>query len=123
MRLHRLGVAALWQATAARALLLLAHGRPDAEQVVDQARGFRGFVSRYLGLLAGTLERWADAATHFDEALAMNERMGARPWLALTERDYGRMLLTRGGEGARERARELLDRAEATYRELGMAPS
>jgi hypothetical protein len=53
----------------------------------------------------------------------MNERVGARPWLALTERDFGRMLLSRGGAGARERARELLDRVEAAYRELGMAPS
>jgi DNA-binding SARP family transcriptional activator len=97
---------------------------PWAElNTVDHPEGFRGSVSRYLGMLAAMFERWDDAAAHFDEALAMNERMGALPWLAHTERDYGRMLLAGGGAGARRRARELLDRADATYRELGMAPS
>ncbi|HEV8248399.1 MAG TPA: hypothetical protein VGQ15_00370, partial [Gaiellaceae bacterium] len=90
---------------------------------VDHPEGFRGSVSRYLGMLAAMFERWDDAAAHFDEALAMNERMGALPWLAHTERDYGRMLLAGGGAGARTRARELLDRADATYRGLGTAPS
>ena len=50
----------------------------------------------------------------------MNERMGARPWLAHTQEDYARMLLERGRPGDSEKARELLTEALTTYRELGM---
>ena len=82
--------------------------------------GVRGSMTRYLGLLAMTMERFEDAARHFEDALAMNERMGARPWLAHTRRDYARMLLARDTPGGQERAQTLLDQAVATYRELGM---
>jgi tetratricopeptide (TPR) repeat protein len=88
-----------------------------AFNAVDTPEAMRGSVSRYLGLLAATMERWEDAARHFDDALAMNERMGAQPWLALTQEDYGRMLLDRGYD---ERGRALVEQALATYRELGM---
>ncbi len=88
-----------------------------AFNAVDTPEAVRGSVSRYLGLLASTVERWDEAARHFDDALEMNERMGARPWLAYTQEDYGRMLLERGDE---ERGRPLVDQALATYRELGM---
>jgi hypothetical protein len=67
------------------------------------------------------LERWDEAAAHFDEALAMNARMRALPWLAHTQRDYGRMLLARAEPGDRSRAEELLEAAEAIYAGLGMA--
>jgi tetratricopeptide (TPR) repeat protein len=88
--------------------------------VADTPEWMRGSVSRYLGLLAATLERRGDAAHHFEDALAANERMGARPWLAHTQHDYARMLLGRDGPGDHERARGLLDAALATYRELAM---
>jgi DNA-binding SARP family transcriptional activator/tetratricopeptide (TPR) repeat protein len=94
---------------------------PWAElNAADTPEGMRGSVSRYLGLLAATLKRWDDAARHFEDALAMNERMGARPWHAHTQKDYARTLLARNGAGDGERAQELLDRALTTYRELGM---
>jgi tetratricopeptide (TPR) repeat protein len=66
------------------------------------------------------MSRWDDAAQHFEQALVMNQRMGARPWLAHTQHDYAQMLLHRDSPGDRERAQELLDQALATYRELGM---
>ena len=44
----------------------------------------------------------------------MNARMGARPWLAQTQREYGRMLLARGASGDRKKAEELLALAGAT---------
>jgi tetratricopeptide (TPR) repeat protein len=87
---------------------------------VSTSSGVRGAVSRYLGLLASTLRRFEDAEHHFEDALAMNERMGARPWLAHTQLDYARMLLAGGGPSERQHAQELLDQALATYRELGM---
>jgi DNA-binding SARP family transcriptional activator len=91
-----------------------------ALNVVDQAEGIRGSLSRYLGMLAASLHRWTDAEQHFDKALAMNTSMGARPWLAQTQHDYARILLTRGASGDRRRAGELLDQVRSTYRELGM---
>jgi tetratricopeptide (TPR) repeat protein len=92
----------------------------EALNAVDQAEGIRGSVARYLGLLATTTERWDEAELHFDNALAMNDRMGARPWLAHTGHDYARMLYARNSRGDRERAQALLDSALGTYPELGM---
>jgi tetratricopeptide (TPR) repeat protein len=86
----------------------------------DHPEGIRGSVSRYLGLLAIAMKNWDDAEGHFEDGLAMNERMGWRPWLAHTQADYARMLLARDGTGDSQRAAELLDRALVTYRELGM---
>jgi DNA-binding SARP family transcriptional activator/tetratricopeptide (TPR) repeat protein len=91
-----------------------------AFNAVDHPEGIRGSISRYLGILAATLRRWDDAAPRFEDALAMNERMGVRPWLARTQSDYARMLLARGRPTDRDRAAELEARAAATCRELGM---
>jgi len=82
--------------------------------------GFRGSVSRYLGSLATVTKRWEKAERHFEEAVEMNRRMGARPWLAHTQHDYARMLVARGWPGDGERAQALIDQALATYRKLGM---
>jgi tetratricopeptide (TPR) repeat protein len=85
----------------------------------DVAEGCRGAVSRYLGLLAETLERWDEAEEHFEHALAMNERMGFQPWLARTQDDYARMLSRRGDE----RAAELETAAHAIHQKLGTVPA
>jgi tetratricopeptide (TPR) repeat protein len=82
-----------------------------------------GPVSRFLGILASTTARYDDAAGHFEDALALNERIGARPWLAHTHDDYGHMLLRRGKPGDAERARRFLDSARTAYDELGIRPS
>jgi DNA-binding winged helix-turn-helix (wHTH) protein/tetratricopeptide (TPR) repeat protein len=81
-----------------------------------------GSAARYLGLLAGALERWDEASAHFEEALEMHGRMGTRPFIAETEADYSRVLLARGRARDRERARELAGRAAAIAEELGMRP-
>jgi len=91
-----------------------------AFNAADHPEGIRGSISRYLGLLATTTARWTEAARHFEDALEMNERMGARPWLAHTQLDYAGMLLARGGPGDGERAEQLLSKARTTYGELGM---
>ncbi len=94
-----------------------------AFNAADHPEGMRGSISRYLGLLATATERWTEAAQHFEDAMEMNERMGARPWLAHTQHDYAQMLLARDDPGDRTRALELMGYADATYRELGMASS
>ena len=109
--------------------------RPRAEVLLDQLAPYAtqvavaypeisiGSVARYLGLLASTLGRWDVAERYFEDALAMNERIGARPWLAQTEEDYALMLLARDHERDRARAAELLRQALDSYRELGMTSS
>ena len=58
--------------------------------------------ARYIGLLAATSARPDDAEHHFERALDLNGRIGARPWLAHTQRDYARMLSTRDRPGDTE---------------------
>jgi eukaryotic-like serine/threonine-protein kinase len=79
-----------------------------------------GAASRFLGQLAATMGRWEGAESHFDQALAMNARMGAKPWLAHTQFHYAHMLLERCRAGDIERARILLDESETLSRQLGM---
>jgi tetratricopeptide (TPR) repeat protein len=79
-----------------------------------------GAASRFLGQLAATMGRWQEAESHFDQALDMNGRMGAKPWLAHTQFQYAHMLLERSIAGDIERARILLGESEAIARQLGM---
>ena len=79
-----------------------------------------GAASRYLGMLAATMSRWEEAQGHFENALAMNARMGAKPWLAHTQHEYARMLLRRGHLDDIEKAIGLLHEALGISRELGM---
>jgi DNA-binding SARP family transcriptional activator len=87
---------------------------------VDHPEGFRGSTSRYLGMLAAATGRLKDAERHFEHAIAMDARMGARPWLAFAHHDYARMLLARGEPRDGERALKLIREAVPTYRKLGM---
>jgi hypothetical protein len=64
--------------------------------------------------------RWDEAERHFEDALAMNTSMAARPWLAHTQYQYATMLLSRDKRGDRDNAAALLKDALATARELGM---
>ncbi len=79
-----------------------------------------GSASRYLGLLAATMSRWEDAERHFQDALQMHEKMGARPWVARTQHQYADMLLRRDEPGDREKALDLLGQTLDTAQELGM---
>jgi tetratricopeptide (TPR) repeat protein len=88
--------------------------------VVGDGAACYGALSRYLGALATTLQRWDDAARHFEDALAMNARMDARTWLAHTQEQYAAMLLARRDSGDRDKAAALLNAALVTTRELGM---
>jgi hypothetical protein len=89
--------------------------------VVTFADACEGSVARYLGVLATMLSRWENAAGHFEAALTMNARLGARPQLAHTQREYAAMRLARGAPGDVQHARDLLAAAERAYVEMGMA--
>jgi tetratricopeptide (TPR) repeat protein len=80
-----------------------------------------GAVSRQLGALAAAMSEFDAAERHFEHALGLNARMGARPWLGHTQHDFARILLARGGPGDRERAEQLPDQALATFSRAGYA--
>ena len=79
-----------------------------------------GAASRYLGMLAATMQRWESAERHFEAALEMNSRQRARPWLTRTKHQYAVMLLKRGRSDERAKALSLLDEALADSHALGM---
>jgi class 3 adenylate cyclase/tetratricopeptide (TPR) repeat protein len=81
-----------------------------------------GCVSRFLGMLAGIIDKPLDAERHFEYALQFDDRMGARPWAAYTRYEYARMLFTRDSEGDREHALELLGAALEAANTIGMRP-
>ena len=82
-----------------------------------------GAVARPLGMLAATMERWEDAGRHFEPALELNGRIGARPWLAHTQREYARMLHVRDAPGDAERAQRLASRPSARTGSSGWRPT
>ena len=79
-----------------------------------------GAVARHLGNMAAVMHHFDSAVRHFDAALAMDRRLGARAWEARTQIDYARMRLDRDDPGDREQARALLGAALATSQELGL---
>jgi class 3 adenylate cyclase/tetratricopeptide (TPR) repeat protein len=98
--------------------LLLPHAGRNV--VVGSGVACYGALSRYLGALANTLALWNESERHFEEALAMNARMEAWPFHAHTQYQYAVMLLARDRSGDQERAKQLLDAALLTARQLGM---
>jgi DNA-binding CsgD family transcriptional regulator len=81
---------------------------------------FSGAFDHYLGLLATTMGDWDAAARHFDDALAMHTRMGARLFLARTQQAYATLLCARNHAGDLLRARSLLGLAAAAFEDMGM---
>ena len=70
---------------------------------------FFGSVSHHLAVLATSLDRYTAAEELFAEALAMHERLRARPLIARTQHEWAAMLLRRGEAGDLQRALPLLD--------------
>jgi class 3 adenylate cyclase len=105
---------------AARARTLHRLLAPYAERNIARMPICLGSAARHLGLLAATLGRFDEAGAHFENALRMNETMGALPWVAHTQHDFAAMLLARGAPGDRERAVRLLGLALDTAQGLGM---
>jgi hypothetical protein len=87
---------------------------------IGHAEGSIGALDRYLGLLAATLGRLDDAARHLEDAVHLNERMGARPWTAHSRRDLADVLRARRAPGDAQRADDLDAVALAAARDLGM---
>jgi hypothetical protein len=80
-----------------------------------------GSIDRYLGMLAATLGEHDQAARHFEQALAQNERLDALPWLVCTRESYARALRAAGGSERVERADELEQQASEVRLSRGWA--
>jgi hypothetical protein len=66
---------------------------PYAERIaISYPEVSTGAVARNLGVLAASIGRRDDARRHFADAIALHRRIGARTWLARTERDAARWL-------------------------------
>ncbi len=70
-----------------------------------------GPATHTLGILAATQSQWDVAAAHFQDALERSERMGCRPWVAATQYQFARALLTRAAAGDQQHAQSLIDAA------------
>jgi DNA-binding CsgD family transcriptional regulator len=79
-----------------------------------------GSADRYLGDAAAVMGEWELAEQHFEAALALDLRLGARTWLAHSSFAFARMLLRRGRPEDRRRAGELLSGALALAEAIGL---
>jgi DNA-binding CsgD family transcriptional regulator/tetratricopeptide (TPR) repeat protein len=85
--------------------------------MVGHGVSLHGSADRYLGVLAVALGERELAARHFEAALELDRRMGARTWLAHTAYEHGRLLLV---TGEAERAGTLLGEAAMLAETIGM---
>ncbi|WP_163509830.1 ATP-binding protein [Fodinicola acaciae] len=88
----------------------------------NAVQGCAGSVSRPLGMLAAALGKAEAADRHLTDAVAMERRIGAVPFLALAQLEHAKVLASQGTRGG-ERARELLESCLRVARRLGMAPT
>jgi tetratricopeptide (TPR) repeat protein len=79
-----------------------------------------GSASLYLGKLALSLNRSDDATRHFQEAVNLNSKFGARTWAAYSCFELADALLARGGSAGSDRRLALLADAGTEARTLGM---
>ncbi len=93
----------------------------DRVVVIGRGVGGCGAVARSLGLLASMLGNHAEARRHFEFAVRLNARLGARAYLAWTRLDFARVLMTGGGSSNSSEIDGLLETALSDGRQLGMA--
>ena len=84
------------------------------------ANAVNGPASHYLGLLAARLGRTDHAVAHFEDAIGLAERIGARPALARSLVALGEVLSLRGADGDAPRAAGLRRRGRELADELGL---
>jgi len=84
--------------------------------------GYGGWGSMHfpLALACATCERWDDAESHFEAALAVHREFGWVACVVDTQVAYAAVLARRRGQGDADRALALLDEATAAAERLGM---
>jgi DNA-binding CsgD family transcriptional regulator len=79
-----------------------------------------GSLHRQLGQLAALLGQTEQALGHFAQAVTINTRIGARPFVVLARLDWAGTLRTRAGPGDYRQARALARQAATEARRLDM---
>ena len=79
-----------------------------------------GSLHRQLGQLAALLGQTEQALSHFAQAVTINTRIGARPFVALARLDWAAALRTRAAHGDFGQARALARQAATEARRLDM---
>ncbi|VXC78636.1 Transcriptional regulator, LuxR family (modular protein) [Burkholderia sp. 8Y] len=111
----------LEDASRAAALYRVLQPYEGATLLLDIGGPCLGAADRLLGMLATVDRRWEVAEQHFMRAMDIDERTGARVWLAHDRYRYARMLHARGAAEDRPRANQLIEGALADARALGMS--
>ncbi len=98
---------------------------PRLEPLCDQvsmSAGVRcdGSLGHAAGLLATCLGRWDEAERHFEHALAVNDRIGAKAAKIGTLRAWATMLLERDAPEDRLRAQRMIAEANADAEALAL---
>jgi hypothetical protein len=85
-------------------------------------RSFAGPMALHLGRLAAVVGDWADAERHLTSALRQLAAQRARPWIALTQFAFARILHARGRPGDRRWSAALRADAKTIITTLGLQP-
>jgi hypothetical protein len=93
---------------------------PFRERLITVVLGLTclGAADRYLGMLATLLERFDDAAAHFDRAVSVEERIHGHALVPRTLYWEARLMQARGASGS---ARALAGRVVEETERLGMS--
>ena len=112
------GVVLLEDSDAAAALYELLS--PHASRVVVAAEGALcwGSIHRFLGPLAALVGHTEQASMHFEAAMSVHERLGARPFLARDRLAYADLVRSTGGDPVR--IEDLARTGYALATQLGM---
>ncbi len=99
--------------------LLLPYGRYFG----GQSAAYLGAIPRTLGTVAAVVGDHTAADTHGADAIAMERRIGAEPFVVLAQLAHARSTLIRGRPGDRAQARQLIEDAHSGARRLDMRPA
>lgn len=99
---------------------LLPHA--DVHVVIGGAVAYLGAVAHRLGSLAVWLDRPGPARRHFEQAIRLHERMGARAWAARSGAELGAMLANSADAEERAQATLVLQTAGEQAHEVGIMP-
>jgi DNA-binding NarL/FixJ family response regulator len=85
--------------------------------------GNAGAVARSLGTMAVAFGQRDDAVRHLTEAVALEKRAGAVPFLAVAQLELARALAARGGPGDRGQAERAAETCVQVARRIGLGPT
>ena len=96
--------------------------RTAADRGVLFSPGWCCLMPRVLGQIASASGSWDKAEQHYEAAVDIASRTGARTELARSSLECARMLVSKGAKSDRQRAAALVSEASTIFQDLGMEP-